>query len=47
MVRFHGKRQKASRVRWNADVCRHCLFVQFFKDVFMLVARYPFAVVTH
>jgi hypothetical protein len=48
MVRFHGKPAKGESEpggmpMFAATVC----LSKFFKDVFMLVARYPFAVVTH
>ena len=48
MVRFHGKPAKGESEpggmpMFAATVC----LSKFFKDVFMLLARYPFAVVTH
>jgi hypothetical protein len=48
MVRFHGKPAKGESEpggmpMFAATIC----LSKFFKDVFMLVARYPFAVVTH
>ena len=48
MVRFYGKPAKGESEAggmpmFTATVC----LSKFFKDVFMLVARYAFAVVTH
>ena len=48
MVRFHGKPAKGEAEpggmpMFTATVC----LPKFFEDVFMLVAGYPFAVVTH
>ena len=47
MMRFHGKAAKSESdsggmPMFAATVC----LSEFFKDAFMLVARYPFAIVT-